>query len=208
MTSFTLTAAVRAPAPASCLALDESWRHAQRHQPFFCEENALLLVRDASGLPGPRAAVFITNERGVVPMWGQRAAEVDPILWDYHVVVLLPALGVIVDLDDRASVAWPVASWLTHAFRPLADPSLAPRFRIVDAPDLERTFSSDRRHMRDDGGKPLRPFPPWPAPFRADLGATLPRFLDVHDDIAGVVVDADGLLALCGLLAAEGPADD
>jgi hypothetical protein len=200
MWSFTLSGAVRAPVPAEAskpgLDLDDRWRGAQHYQPYFCEENAWHLVT-GTALPRPRAAVFITSSTDVVPMWGQRAASVDPILWDYHVVVLLPDHGVIVDLDDRCALVWSVDAWLTHAFRPLADPSLAPRFRVVDEDALRATFSTDRRHMRDDQGRCRQPFPPWPPPWQPALGSTLPRFLDPRDDVAGVVVDADGLRALC-----------
>ncbi len=200
MRSFTLSTAVRAPVtadlPGPLPVLDERWRAAQRHQPFFCEENVWCLVT-GDALPAPRAAVFITSATDVVPMWGQRAAAVDPILWDYHVVALLPAHGLVVDLDDRDAVAWSVDDWLAHAFRPLAEPTLAPRFRVVDEATLRRTFSTDRRHMLDDDGTPQRPFPPWPAPWQEELGMTLPCFLDPLGDFAGAVVDADGLRALC-----------
>lgn len=200
MGSFTLVSSVRAPVPAAppepAPVLDDRWRAAQRYQPFFCEENVWHLVT-GDALPRPRAAVFITSTVDVVAMWGQRAAAADPILWDYHVVALLPEHGLVVDLDDRDAVLWDVDDWLAHAFRPLADPGLAPLFRVVDESALRRTFSTDRRHMYDDAGAPQRPFPSWPAPWQPALGMTLPRFLDPRDDFAGVVVDADGLSALC-----------
>jgi hypothetical protein len=195
MGSFTLKAAVSAPAPHTCPTFDARWRDAQHHQPFFCEENAWHLVTGAS-LPQPRCAVFIFGARGHVAMWGQRAAVVDPIFWDYHVVALLPGRGTIVDLDDRDAVGWDIDAWLARAFRPLADAALAPRFRGVDEGALRRTFSTDRSHMLDERGAAQRPFPPWPAPWDPALGMTLPRFLDPRDDIAGVVVDAGVLRAL------------
>jgi hypothetical protein len=179
----------------SAALLDERWRHAQQHQSFFCEENVWHLVTGA-GLPRPRAAVFVANDAGAVPMWGQRAAACDPLVWDYHVVALLPAAAVIVDLDDRISPAWSLDAWLEHAFR-IDDPELAPRFRVVDEVDLRRTFSTDRSHMLAADGSPCQPLPPWPAPYQPALGMTLPRFLDPRDDVAGVVVDAGGLRRLC-----------
>lgn len=162
-------------------------------QPFFCEENvARLLAGEA--LPEPGAAVFVTNHARQVAMWGQRAATADPIVWDYHVVVLLPRARLVLDLDDRERFAWPIASWLAHAFRATAPPVQRPRFRIVPHAAFLATFSSNRSHMLDEHGRPRQPFPPWPAPFQPLLGHTLPRFLDLDDAIAGVVTDARGLV--------------
>lgn len=173
-------------------ALDERWRAAQCYQPFFCEENVWQLLRTAE-LPAPRAALFVINHARSVAMWGQRAADVDPVLWDYHVVVLLPVHGVVVDLDDRERSAWSVRDWLPHAFRS-ARAAEQPRFRSVPAAEFLRVFSSDRSHMRDAAGTPLRPFPKWPAPFQPGRGHNLPQFLDPDSAIAGVVTDAAGLL--------------
>lgn len=172
---------------------DDAWRRAQPHQPFFCEENVWQLLR-GTALPRPAAAVFVSNDDRTVAMWGQSAATEDPIVWDYHVVALLPAHDLVVDLDDRERVAWPRRAWLAHAFRAAVEARHRPRFRIVPAAELLATFSSDRSHMRDLQGRPLQPFPAWPAPFDPQLGHTLPRFLDFADPIAGVVTDAAGLL--------------
>jgi hypothetical protein len=153
------------------------------------------LLRDGA-LPEPAAAVFVTNAARAVAMWGQRAAQRDPIEWDYHVVALLPAERAIVDLDDRERVHRPLGEWLRHASR-AGDGPRAPRFRVVAQAGFLATFSSDRSHMHDADGRPLRPLPPWPAPFRPELGMTLPRFLALDDPFVGVVTDADGLLAHC-----------
>jgi hypothetical protein len=176
------------------VAFDDAWRAQRCYQPFFCEENVWrLLAGDA--LPADAAALFVTNAARTVAMWGQRAAVHDPILWDYHVVALLPGAGVVVDLDDRERVARPLADWLAHAFRD-ARPAWRPRFRTVPRGELLATFSTDRSHMLGTGGEPRAPLPPWPAPFRAALGMTLPRFLDLDDPVAGTVTDAAGLLPL------------
>jgi protein N-terminal glutamine amidohydrolase len=173
----------------------EALRRSAAHQPCFCEENVWLLL-DSGALPEPAAAVFVTNHARQVAMWGQRAARREPIVWDYHVVALLPKARIVLDLDDRERFAWPLADWLAHAFRTATPPAQQPCFRVVPQAAFLATFSSDRRHMRDATGRELQPFPPWPAPFRRELGHTLPRFLDLADDVAGVVTDADGLLKL------------
>ncbi len=172
---------------------DPCWRQ-RAWQPFFCEENVWRLLAD-SALPEPGAALFVTNRTRTVAMWGQRAAGLDPIVWDYHVVALLQDAGLVVDLDDREQVARPLTDWLRHAFRAGIEPALQPHFRIVPRESFLATFSSDRSHMRDEAGRPRQPFPRWPALFRPELGMTLPRFLDLDDPIAGAVTDTPGLLA-------------
>lgn len=173
---------------------DAAWRGAQRHQPFFCEENVWqLLAGDA--LPSPAAALFISNATHTVAMWGQRAARLDPIVWDYHVVALLPRHELVVDLDDRTTIARPVRAWLAHAFRS-DQPDLQPRFRCVERALFLATFRSDRSHMRDQQGRPLQPFPSWPAVGDPAATHNLHRFFDLSDPIAGRVVDAQGLLEL------------
>jgi len=152
----------------------------------------------SEGLPEPRAALFVSNAARRVAMWGQRAAHEDPIEWDYHVVLLLPAQGLVVDLDDRDAVARPVRDWLVHAFRPDSPAHLQPRFRIVERAEFLATFSSDRSHMRDAHGGPVQPFPSWPAPFDRARGMNLLRFVDLDDAIAGQVTDAAGLLRWAG----------
>ena len=178
---------------------DADWhraRMASAYQPYFCEENVWRLLADGV-VPEPAAALFITNRRRTVAMWGQRAATRDPIVWDYHVVALsLAGGGLVLDLDDRERAAWPLAEWLAHAFPVAVAGPHDPRFRIVPRePFLER-FCSDRSHMRDAAGLPLQPFPAWPAPFDPQVGMTLPRFLDLDDPIAGTVTDRPGLLRL------------
>jgi protein N-terminal glutamine amidohydrolase len=170
-----------------------AWRATQRYQPYFCEENVWQLLAGA-GLPAAAAAVFVTNPSRTVAMWGQRAAARDPIVWDYHVVALLPHERLIVDLDDRDQCAWPIADWLERAFRRSAPADLQPRFRIVPRAVFLAEFASDRSHMRWPDGSPRQPFPAWPPPHGRAGGSNLQRFLDLADPIAGVVTDRDGLL--------------
>jgi protein N-terminal glutamine amidohydrolase len=180
--------------PPTAPTFDAAWARRQRYQPFFCEENVWQLLH-AQALPRPAAAVFVANAGRAVAMWGQRAARRDPIVWDYHVVALLPSLQLVVDLDDRERAARPLAEWLAHAFREDTAPDLQPRFRIVPADAFVAVFSTDRSHMRDDDGRWRQPQPPWPAPFQPSRGMNLMRFVDVADAIAGIVTDAAGLLA-------------
>lgn len=170
------------------------WQRARAYQPFYCEENVWRLLADGA-LPEPGAAVFVGNRDRTVAMWGQRASRSDPIVWDYHVVALLPHRRLIVDLDDRERAVRPLADWLRHAFRDHVEPAYRPRFRIVPKAEFLATFSSDRSHMRAADGTALQPPPPWPAPFVPARGSNLLRFVDFDDTIAGVVTEREGLLA-------------
>ncbi|MDP2341683.1 MAG: hypothetical protein Q8O67_12060 [Deltaproteobacteria bacterium] len=162
---------------------------------FFCEENVWQLAHNPH-LPVPiaaRHAVFISNERRTVAMWSQRAAVVDPVLWDYHVVLL--ADGVVVDVDCTAGAVLPVHEWVAASFRAEVPAEARPRFRVVDAATFLQVFSSDRSHMVDDGGRSVKPAPSWPAPWQPARGMNLMRFVDLDDDVAGFVCDLPGLLA-------------
>jgi hypothetical protein len=147
-------------------------------------------------LPEPTAAVFISNAQRAVAMWGQRAARHDPVLWDYHVVVLLPVQRCIVDLDDRIQAVWPLDAWLTHAFAAGTPALHQPRFRIVPGDVYVATLSTDRRHMRDEHGAPRQPFPAWPAPFAAERGHNVFDFVALDRPFVGTVTDLAGLRAL------------
>jgi protein N-terminal glutamine amidohydrolase len=162
-----------------------------RYTSHFCEENVWHLARERAdqGRTGVYA-VFITNRARRVMLWQQRAG--DPVAWDYHVVLFDGGDAVDLDTLVEGGPSLPIGVWLDGSFRPVPEP-LAPRFRVVDAADLLRTFASDRSHMRGRRGEPLQPFPEWP-PIRCSLGDhTLPRFLDLDDGIAGTWLDLDAL---------------
>lgn len=160
-----------------------------RYAPYFCEENVWHLAQERAGRDDVYAA-FVTNRARQVAVWRQRAG--DPVVWDYHVVLVEG--GNVVDLDTKieGGPSLPLARWLDGSFRAAPEP-LAPRFRVVPAEKFLETFASDRSHMHDRGGRALHPFPEWPA-IRCALGThTLPRFLDLDDDIAGEWLDLDAL---------------
>lgn len=186
------------------IPLDARFCASQPYQPFYCEENVWCLLQNPA-LPEPGAALLITNPRQSVAVYGQRHAHREPLIWDYHVVLLLPRHGLVLDLDDRDPGARPVAAWLAHAFRPTDPAELHPLFRMVPGPEFLRTFSSDRSHMQLADGSFRQPPPPWRAPFQPRLGMNLPRFLDLADPIAGTVVDADGLRQLVAAVSAAPP---
>ena len=160
-----------------------------RYAAYFCEENVWHLAQERAGRPDVHA-VFVTNRTQQVALWQQRAG--DPVIWDYHVVLFDGRNVVDLDTTIEGGPTLPVSVWLKGTFLP-APESLAPRFRVVGAEEFLRTFASDRSHMRGPDGTPRQPFPEWP-PIRCPLGAhTLPRFLDMDDDIAGEWLDLSEL---------------
>lgn len=165
--------------------------------PFYCEENVWQNLQRLPVDPADLFAVFISNRARAVVMWSQRAAAVDPIVWDYHVVVVARgAPAVVVDVDCTAGAILPLADWLEASFDARVPAEAQPRFRVIERAAFLRTFSSDRSHMRDAAGNPTQPPPPWRPPTLPSQPMNLMRFVDVDDDIAGVVVDAAGLIAL------------
>ena len=191
--------------------------HTIRYQPYYCEENAYHLCTDPQRpeLQGRSpAAVFIRGLGDHCVMWQQGAvAPGEPVFWDYHVVVLAQGPWQIWDLDTRLGCPVPATTYLRRSFRPelTLPPELTPRFRLVDAAELARTFASDRSHMRDPDGRFSQPPPPWPA-IGAGKPSTLARFLELADaldrdrGVAGEVEQAGERLilehvhALVGLL--------
>lgn len=167
-----------------------------RYQPFYCEENVWWQVHETDG---PRWALFITNPQRRVLLWRQRLAPLEePVLWDYHVVMVREEGGArwVHDLDTRLPPVLPAETYLEATFpydhQTLPEPltPFVPSFRLVSADELVATFASDRSHMRGEDGAYLHPPPPWP-PIEAagvESAMTLERYLDLHDDIAGEVM--------------------
>lgn len=198
--------------------LDATWLVQQPYAAFFCEENVWQLCCNTA--LQPRAwALIITNTSRTVAMWNQRATTIDPIVWDYHVVTVVadavtPALIidetivgeiVVLDQDCRAGTVLPLQRWLMASFRAGLYDDVRPRFRLVPAADFSTSFSSDRRHMLDHEGRPLKPLPPWPAP-NAERGSSLARILDLDDasvgndnHLQGEVLDIEGLARRFGV---------
>ena len=183
-----------------------------RYCAYFCEENIWHLCAHPRVADSERAALFITNPKRRVAVWGQRlCTDPDlPIAWDYHVVLLFRPPGArwqAWDLDCHVREPQPAQTWLLSSFRgaQVLPPEFLPRFRLVPADDYRRHLRSDRRHMRDAAGEELQPHPSWapilgePLPAEAaeaDEGHNLDRFLDTENpDFLGRVFDLRELLA-------------
>ncbi|XP_071886385.1 protein N-terminal glutamine amidohydrolase-like isoform X1 [Anas platyrhynchos] len=138
----------------------------------YCEENVWKLcdyIRSRGERPVEEFyAVFISNERRMVPLWKQKSGHGDePVVWDYHVILLHVSSGeqnFIYDLDTVLPFPCPFDVYSTEAFR--LDDSLHPEFhrkiRMIRADLYLETFASDRSHMKDADGKWQKPPPSYP----------------------------------------------
>jgi protein N-terminal glutamine amidohydrolase len=175
---------------------------------FFCEENIWHLCAHPHAATAERRVLFISNAERRVVMWGQRVATDPerPILWDYHVVLLLrwgAGAWQVWDLDARGSPLRPAREWLRDSFggSELLPANFAPCFRMVEGDEYRRHLRSDRSHMRLADGTPLQPPPPWPeivgeppACAPVDDGSNLERFIDTEDPgFLGELFDLAGL---------------
>ena len=167
------------------------------YAPFYCEENVWQLSRHPQLPAGLRYVIFISNHRRSCAIWSQRAAQApgSPVIWDYHAVLLVEGEeNLVFDLDSTAGVPLDLERYLaaTFPFGERVERELRPLFRIVEAGELRRTFSSDRSHMRD-GDTWRHPPPPWP-PIQAPSRETnLDDFIDMRSSGYGEVVDLRGL---------------
>jgi hypothetical protein len=181
-------------------------RHGFPYQPFYCEENVWRLCADPRVGDGERLVAWITGPAGPdgragnCALWHQRAAAPgEPILWDYHTILLVrDAAWRVWDLDTDLGLPLAAEDYLaaTFADQRLVPPRWRARFRVMYAGDYARTLASDRSHMRRPDGSWLRPPPEWAPP--GDGGSNVARFLDLTTPFIGEVVDLAGLRARLG----------
>ena len=153
------------------------------YHPFYCEENAWRLAADKRLQDCGRWIVFVTNRTRTCALWHQRAGEVgQPVVWDYHVLVVVRAQADLLVLDLDTTLDFPIAlvSYLQQTFPHLSRWPVAyrPSFRVVAADAFLPRFASDRRHMKDDAGQWRQQPPPWPPIQGTDAPHDLEGWLD------------------------------
>ncbi|KAM4907574.1 protein N-terminal glutamine amidohydrolase isoform 3-T3 [Sylvia borin] len=159
----------------------------------YCEENVWKLcdyIRSQDRYPLEEFyAVFISNDRRMIPLWKQKSGHGDePVVWDYHVILLHVSSGeqnFIYDLDTVLPFPCPFDVYSVEAFR--SDDSLRPEFhrkiRMVRADLYLKTFASDRSHMKDADGKWQKPPPPYPCIETADSKMNLDDFISMNPEV-------------------------
>ncbi|KAJ8273121.1 hypothetical protein GJAV_G00097680 [Gymnothorax javanicus] len=138
----------------------------------YCEENVWKLceyVRTQNeGNLDHIYAVFISNERRMIPIWKQKSSHGDqPVIWDYHVILLHQgpvAQSCIYDLDTTLPYPCQFNVYMNEAFRSedFIKPAFRRKFRVVPADTYLKNFASDRSHMKDVNGAWRMPPPPYP----------------------------------------------
>lgn len=175
--------------------------------PYYCEENIWHLCVDPQVAGSPRAAIVISNPTRTVAVACQRAAPSPdlPVVWDYHVVLAArgPQGWAVWDLDSTLGLPVPLLAYLRQSFAwpPGYSPPYDARFRVLPAARYREVLCTDRSHMRDAQGRYRVPPPPWPP---IGTGTNLMRLVDVHDPIAGEVVELPELPAALARLSTAG----
>ncbi|KAM8840655.1 protein N-terminal glutamine amidohydrolase isoform 3-T3 [Spinachia spinachia] len=149
----------------------------------YCEENVWKLCeffRSERTAPLQELfVVFISNENRKVPLWKQRSGcGEQPVIWDYHVVLLQVrrhSSALVYDLDTELSFPCSLKVYAAQALR--SDRTIQPAYhrmlRVISADCFMLNFASDRSHMKKSDGS-------WgmPPPLYPPIQTTGPRVSD------------------------------
>ncbi len=170
----------------------------RRYAAYYCEENIWHLCREPGFEGLERRVVVISNPRRTCALWNQRAAlePEAPVIWDYHVVLLVADQGRwwTWDLDTLLGLPVDFEGWFLETFGAVGSLPVLYRsmFRVMEAGEYARLLRSDREHMRGSDGAFLQPPPPWPLILGGDVSdgpSNLFRFVDMGPGWAGEVLD-------------------
>lgn len=145
-----------------------------KYHPYYCEENIWHLAQELVSILKNTKVIFISNTIQRVELYYQQATDTSyqGIVWDYHVVLLGMQQNkwMIYDLDTFLPCPAPAIEYLSLTFpystREYQERGTEPLFRLINANEYLKNFSSDRTHMRDEEGNWVHPPPPWPPLFR------------------------------------------
>ncbi|XP_069587957.1 protein N-terminal glutamine amidohydrolase isoform X2 [Ranitomeya imitator] len=139
----------------------------------YCEENVWKLcesIRERTPGALPECyTVFLSNDHRMIPIWRQKCGDgEDPVIWDYHVILLHDAGSdgqrVVYDLDTVLPFPCPCDAYIKEALRSddLIRKDFRRKLRVIPADEYLRTFASDRSHMKDGNNEWRKPPPPYP----------------------------------------------
>lgn len=167
------------------------------YTPFYCEENVWHLTSHPHFAEQPNCkVVFISNHERQCWFWHQRNAPAQqPILWDYHVILL--AADQIWDLDTTLPFPCDAQQYLDATFAHVGkvSPDTDPIFRLIDRDIFVSEFASDRSHMLDSLGHWMQPPPAWPVIHTQRATNNLQKFIDMHDTTFGAIYNLPQLKA-------------
>ncbi|XP_077364294.1 protein N-terminal glutamine amidohydrolase [Festucalex cinctus] len=153
----------------------------------YCEENVWQLcelVRREQRAPLQELlVVFISNDNRTVPLWKQKSARGEqPVIWDYHVLLLHARPGreaAIYDLDSLLPFPCGLQLYAARALRSERglQPAYHRKLRVVPADCFLWNFASDRTHMKNGDGSWKMPPPPYPPISTADSHMNLDDFI-------------------------------
>ncbi|XP_012887660.1 PREDICTED: protein N-terminal glutamine amidohydrolase [Dipodomys ordii] len=122
-------------------------REACVYSSCYCEENIWKLceyIKTHAQCPLEECyAVFISNEKKMIPIWKQQARPGNgPVIWDYHVVLLHTSSGgqsFIYDLDTVLPFPCPFHTYVEDALK--SDDDIHPQFRSYERQKVISPFS-------------------------------------------------------------------
>ncbi|XP_061905275.1 protein N-terminal glutamine amidohydrolase isoform X7 [Entelurus aequoreus] len=159
----------------------------------YCEENVWKVcefIRKEKSFPLEEFfVIFISNDNKMVPLWEQKSAQgQQPVIWDYHVVLLHDCArseSFLYDLDSVLPFPCNLKMYAKHALR--SDHSLSPEYhrklRVVPADCFLLNFASDRSHMKKEDGSWKMPPPPYPPIRTADSSMNLQLFISMEPSV-------------------------
>lgn len=133
---------------------------------LFCEENIWQLANsliDKNINEQDIKIIFITNKDNRIAFFNQQAASHDqPVIWDYHVILLAKINNTVqvFDFDSRLPFPCDIKRYLSSSLPGIINKEYMSQFRIIPARLYLTQFYSDRSHMQ--GVIPDDKFPHYP----------------------------------------------
>ncbi|XP_072226272.1 protein N-terminal glutamine amidohydrolase [Leuresthes tenuis] len=171
----------------------------------YCEENVWKLCeyfRTERTAPLEQLfVVFISNDKRMVPLWKQKSGRGDqPVIWDYHVILIQVGLqsdSLVYDLDSELSFPCSLQLYAAQAFR--SDRNIKPEYhrklRMVPADSFLLNFASDRSHMKNSDGTWKMPPPLYPPIHTSESQMNLDDFISMNPAVGwGTVYSLDQFL--------------